>query len=243
MEIVIRALCTALLFLTTTSIAGIQPSGTRIIYPAAKREVTFTIANNATTPRLIQAWIDQGETDTQGKTAESPFIVTPPIFRIDPDKGQTLRIIFLGGDIPQDRESIFWLNILELQPTPAGKKQGENNVVQFTIRTRLKLFYRPEGLPGKPKDAISQIRWRIVPSGKEYRLECNNPSVFNISFHDIQLPGNAHNDENPLHGMCPSKGIAQFTLLSSPPPASGKIKLSIINDFGGFDEHEASYTH
>lgn len=137
---------------------------------------------------------------------------------------------------------MFWLNLLELQPTPAGKKAGDNNVVQFSIRTRIKLFYRPQGLPGNPGDAVSQLRWRVVQVGNEFQLQCDNPAAFNVSFHDIQLKGSTQNNENPLHGMCPAKGMAQFTLFNSVPSDGGKIMITAINDFGGFDENEANYS-
>ncbi|QOV69672.1 molecular chaperone [Citrobacter sp. BDA59-3] len=212
-----------------------------MIYPAAKREVTFKLTNNATTPRLIQAWIDRGDATVPDHASDAPFVVMPPIFRIDPDKAQTLRIMFPGGDVPQDRESVFWLNILELQPTPAGKKTGEENVVQFSIRTRLKLFYRPENLPGKPEEAVSQLRWRVVQAGKEQYLECGNPSAFSVSFHDVQFKSSTNNNAEPLHGMCPAKDTAQFPLSNSNLPEVGKIKITAINDFGGFDEHDAQY--
>jgi chaperone protein EcpD len=60
--------------------------------------------------------------------------------------------------VPQDRESVFWLNVLEIPPKPVGKA----NHIQLTVRSRLKLFYRPAGLAGSPKAAVAQLRWRLV---------------------------------------------------------------------------------
>lgn len=119
--IIHRILCLSIFFMSAASVAGIQPGSTRVIYPAAKREVTLQIMNHATMPRLIQAWIDRGDSDAPTATS-SPFFVTPPISRINPDKSQTLRITFIGGDVPGDRESVFWLNILELQPKTVNQK-------------------------------------------------------------------------------------------------------------------------
>jgi chaperone protein EcpD len=235
-------ICFTPLLLSFCLHAGIQPASTRIIYPAERKEVTFKITNNATTPRLIQTWIDIGDEEPQAKAANVPFLVMPPIFRIDPDRGQTLRILFLDGAVPPDRESVFWLNILELQPTPVGKKTGESNVVQFSIRTRIKLFYRPQGLPGSPDEAVKQLQWRVVKADKEQQLQCENPTAFNISFHNIQLQPPPKNNEELLNGMCPAKGTAQFTLQEPVPPGNGKITITTINDFGGFGEYDASYS-
>lgn len=94
--------------------------------------------NNAATPRLIQAWIDRGDSDPRTDTVPSPFFVTPPISRIGSHKGQTLRIAFIGGNVPSDHESVFWFNILELQPKYTEQKAEKSNVVQCSIRTPAK---------------------------------------------------------------------------------------------------------
>lgn len=241
MSFIHRILCLGLFFISAASVAGIQPGSTRVIYPAAKREVTLQIMNNATTPRLIQAWIDRGDSDSPA-SASSPFFVTPPISRIDPGKGQTLRITFIGGDVPSDRESVFWLNILELQPKTVGQKAGGNNVVQFPIRTRLKVFYRPEGLHGAPEDAINEVRWRVIPAGHNTILECENSTVFSISFQNIQLQGTPSHSQNPIHGMCPAKGSAQFLIPGAPSTKNGNMTVTEINDYGGFKEHRTHYS-
>ena len=51
------------------------------------------------------------------------------------EKGQSLRISFIGGEIPRDRESVFWVNILEVKPQPQGKKTGTANYIQFPVST------------------------------------------------------------------------------------------------------------
>lgn len=237
-HIITRGLILCLFFLSQMSLAGIQPGSTRIIYPAEKREVTLQIMNNAATPRLIQTWIDRGEQNSQPQTATSPFFVTPPISRLDPDRGQTLRIAYIGGDAPTDRESVFWLNILELQPKSKAQMEEKNNVVQFSIRTRIKVFYRPQGLPGRPEEAIDQVSWRIEHEGKDTLLECENASAFNVSFHDIRLGKNPLPNKDPIHGMCPAKGKAKFKTQDLIAAINQPITVVTINDYGGFEEHE-----
>ncbi len=83
----------AVLFIFMPAVhAGIQLDATRVIYPEGKKETTLGLKNEASEPRLIQAWVDAGE----GNEARPPFIIMPPIFRIDPGKGQSLRISFIG---------------------------------------------------------------------------------------------------------------------------------------------------
>lgn len=216
--------------------AGIQLHGTRVIYPAGKREVTLSMTNLSPAPRLLQAWVD-----ADGDKSDSiPFIVTPPIFRLDPDKGQTLRIMFTGGNIAQDRESVFWINVLEVQPKPTGHKAAAN-AIKVSIRSRLKLFYRPPGLPGSPEKAVSLLRWRLVQDGNGYAIECENPGAYNVSFNHVGLKKAPVNDEEKQSGMCPAKGKKNFLLTEAPNNVGGQLMLITIDDFGAYHDHEITY--
>ena len=95
--------------------AGIQIGRTRIIYDAAKKEVALPLTNSEKElPWLIQTWTDTGDGKTRG-----PFIVTPPLFRLDPQKEQSLRITWNGSPLPKDKESLFYLNVRTVPATAA----------------------------------------------------------------------------------------------------------------------------
>ncbi|WP_251677901.1 fimbria/pilus periplasmic chaperone [Escherichia coli] len=66
------------------------------------------------------------------------LLLPPPINRVDPGKGQTLRVTFTDLPLPTDRESVFWLNVLEI-PTRYEPKSNDN-YLQVAFRTRIKLF-------------------------------------------------------------------------------------------------------
>ncbi len=59
-------------------------------------------------------------------------------------KGQSWRLVFNGSRLPQDRESLFWFNLLDIPPEPKNGKT--DNYLQLAIRSRIKLFYRPAGV-------------------------------------------------------------------------------------------------
>jgi P pilus assembly chaperone PapD len=80
----------------------------------------------------------------QPEKDSAPFIVLPPIVRIEPGKGQSWRLVFNGSRLPQDRESLFWFNLLDIPPEP--KNGTAINYLQLAIRSRIKLFYRPAGV-------------------------------------------------------------------------------------------------
>lgn len=107
-------------------------------------------------PSMVQVWIDRGDPNSRADTANAPFLVTPPLVRIDPNKGQAFRVVFTGAELPKDRESIFWFNLLDVPPLP---KDADANVMQVAYRSRIKLFYRPEGLAGNPVKAAESLTW------------------------------------------------------------------------------------
>ncbi|WP_211454714.1 fimbrial biogenesis chaperone [Collimonas antrihumi] len=104
--------------------ADIVFSKTRAIYPMQEREITVTLSNeNATAPRLMQAWIDDGDINGAPEQIDVPFTLTPPVFRMEAGKSQALRVVYAREDgkgkaLPKDKESVFWLNVLAVPPRP-----------------------------------------------------------------------------------------------------------------------------
>lgn len=73
-------LATALLSLMLSAAhAGVIIGGTRIIFDGAKKETSLSVNNPDGTPYLIQSWIDVQE----GASGKMPFIITPPLYRLD----------------------------------------------------------------------------------------------------------------------------------------------------------------
>ncbi|MDH8489617.1 fimbria/pilus periplasmic chaperone, partial [Klebsiella pneumoniae] len=76
--------------------AGIVIGGTRVVYDGDKKEASASIRNpEKSGVYLVQTWVDNGE-----RRGKAPFIVTPPLFRINPGEENMLRIIRTGGNLP-----------------------------------------------------------------------------------------------------------------------------------------------
>ena len=235
-----RQLIRALLCLGIAGVVGnagaaIKVMGTRVIYPEAKREVTINLVNTEDAPRLVQAWVDSGDVSQSATSADAPFIVTPPITRIERGKSQALRLMFTGEALPGDREAVYWLNILEIPPRPNGESAEKSNHLQFAIRTRIKIFYRPKGLSGTPAEAHKGVAWRLLGSAGNHQIECTNSSSYNVSFSAISQAEGAKVIVNG--GMCPAKGSQRFPIK----PAfqnEQQLQISVVNDYGGIDIRE-----
>lgn len=189
-------------------------NGTRLIYNGDKKEASMTVTNTQDDVYLIQSWVDLGENNP----AKAPFIVTPPLFRLDGMKKNVIRVIRSGGDFPTDRESMFWLNVKAI---PSSTKK--NNVLTIAVKTRIKLIYRPSSVSGTPDEAARNLLW----SHQGSKLTVKNNSPFWITFQQVLFSGS----EIKEPGM-----VAPFSSLTMD-SSSGKgssVTWSIINDYGGF---------
>ncbi|MGL4683535.1 MAG: long polar fimbrial biogenesis chaperone LpfB [Hafnia alvei] len=213
------ACCLAFVFFTSNSFAGgVALSSTRVIYDGNKKEASLTVNNKSSNEEfLIQSWID----DING-SKKTPFIITPPLFKLNPTKNNVLRIVKTGDSLPADRESVYWINVKSIPAKSDDSK--DRNVLQIAVRTRLKLFYRPAGLTGSSMDGWSQLRFSRAGNGQ---LKVENPSAFNLTFNDLYANGT----EIKKAGMVPAKGSVSIDLPTKNVVVT-EVKYNIINDFG-----------
>ncbi|MBF4180419.1 fimbrial biogenesis chaperone, partial [Lelliottia nimipressuralis] len=85
--------------------AGLTVGGTRVVFFGNKKEVPLTVTNSQNSSvYLIRSWVESTD-----KAVKAPFIITPPLFRIDPGQENALRIAQSSNTLPQDKESLFWV--------------------------------------------------------------------------------------------------------------------------------------
>ncbi|MCX3308705.1 molecular chaperone [Pantoea vagans] len=174
--------------MTSSAFASVTIIGTRVIYPASEKEVTVRLDNRGDHPALVQAWIDNGNPDEAVDKINVPFVLLPPVFRMEANKGQTLRIVFTGANLPTDKESIFWLNVLDIPPR--DKSLSNQNQLQMAIRSRIKIFYRPVQFDtAQANKAASGLVWRH--GQKPNFLSATNNSPFYVNVSQINAEDNA----------------------------------------------------
>jgi len=244
MKSLLCAVRAALIALSLTAIAAnanVLIAGTRVVFSAQENEVTVRLTNDNSQPALVEAWIDDGDVNSTPDKANAPFLITPPLFRMEPQKDQSLRIIGTSAHLPADRESLFWLNVLEIPPKPSGMEMQGKNTLQFAIRSRLKLFYRPAHLPGDVLKAPELVTWKAVANGSDYALEVRNPTVYHITFVQLSLDvdGKHYTTDS---GMVDPLGTLRLPVkgLTHAPAAGTVVGYDIINDFGATASYKGS---
>lgn len=209
-----------LIAFTCKTYAGIVIGGTRVIYNSDKKEVSLSIHNSDSSPFLIQSWLDDTKNNASGN-GSVPFIVTPPLFRLNPDATNSLRIV-KTGNLPNDRESAYWLNIKSI---PATNPNAENEL-NISVNSRIKLFYRPANL--NASDASVAYK-KITFSRSGDKVYAHNPTAYYISFGELSVNGKKIN--NP--GMIEPHGKASWDIYEKTTSPSFNVTWSAINDYGG----------
>lgn len=231
------ALAGALTCFTSLADAGIMLGGTRVLYTEPSKEASIMVMNQGAQDIMIQSWI---EPDAKDGTQNVPFVVTPALSRLGGNKQQLLRIFYSGEHLPGDKESLFRLNVQEIP-----QKSKDDNSLQIAVRQRLKLFYRPAGLVGKPDEAPQQLHWRLVEQSGKAAVEVRNPTVFHVSFASVTLHSGSATYPVSVGMIAPGKtqvfnvqGLPAGKMLKST-----TVEFNSINDYGGHDTHSSKLSH
>lgn len=215
--------------------AAIVVQGTRVVFPEKNHEVTLKVSNTSTDPVVVQSWVDDGRANVLPEDLQVPFIVAPAVSRVDPGSTSVLRINATQPQLPADRESLFWLNVLETPP----RSLTDETVLQFAFRTRIKLFFRPASLPSDAARAADSLTWKLIPQ-KEAKgaalsaIEVTNPTPYYVSFGRVEARFKQKSFPAGT-GMVEPFGKARFVLSSLLPqtPSSAFVHYEVINDYGG----------
>lgn len=231
--------CGMFLWWSISAQASVVIDATRLIYAAKEREVSLRLSNQGQQAALVQAWIDDGNPDAKPDDVDVPFVVMPPMVRINPGKGQSLRIAYSSSSsVPKDRESVFWLNVLDVPPLPSAQL---SNHVQLAFRTRIKLFFRPVDLSGSATESAEKLHWNLLRSGKKTVLQVRNDGAFHVSFNSVEVKLNDGSSLKVESKMIAPKTSAEFVIEKalSASDVNASVVYEWINDYGSNVRNEA----
>ncbi|MBJ9212040.1 fimbria/pilus periplasmic chaperone [Citrobacter freundii] len=202
--------------------AGIVIYGTRIIYPAEKNEVLVQLMNQGERSSLVQSWIDDGDTSLPPEKIKVPFLLTPPVVKVAGDSGQQIKIKKMANMLPNNKESLFFLNVLDIPPNnpdSAGK-----NVLKFAMQNRIKLFYRPKGISPVNKHTFQKLSMKR--SGSIYSIK--NDAANWITVTEVKANNVKINNESIMLAPLSSADVALKNTNAN------NYKITIIDDHGNY---------
>lgn len=213
--------------------AGFGINATRLIFPQDAGNISVSVRN---TQPALSYLVQTALSKTQNGRETTPFTVTPPLFRLEPNSVNQIRITGDGAALPKDRESVFYFHATAIpaSKTPVANQPttGVQGAAQFGVGSIIKLFYRPAGLASTSTAAQKSLQFAKVNNG----LQVNNPSPYFVNLAGLTFAGQPIKLETPEALM-----IAPFGAHTYPTSVKrGAIEWLTINDQGGVDAFKHS---
>lgn len=217
----------------TAQAGGISLGGTRLIFDGAGDAATMSVNNGSASTWLMRFWVspygemaDKAAAQGDAKNDSMPFVVTPPLYRLDPQGVVQLRVNRVSDTLPADRESVYYMNSLAIPPKKGekGYSKAVQSGLQFAVNTRIKLIYRPAAL--KDDAAVKALPGKLMVSADGKTLSVKNPTPYYITM--VSLAVNGKGVAADMDTM-----VAPFSTLSVPlTTAHGKLSYSTVDDHG-----------
>lgn len=211
----------------SSKIFSLHLGATRVVYNPDSSGEKLTVINDHDYPILVQS-----EVLAEDQKSRAPFVVTPPLFRLDALQSSRLRIVRTGGSFPADRESLQWVCVKGIPPKEGDKWAEEANKsksadkvslqVELSVSSCIKLFVRPSSVKGGPEDVAGNVTWQKAGN----KLKGNNPTPFFINLSELKMGGK---EVNERHYIAPFSSY-EYSL---PAGATGKVQWQVITDYGG----------
>ncbi|WP_267478658.1 molecular chaperone [Photorhabdus laumondii] len=212
--------------ITSTQAERVGIDATRIIYRADSYAATALLRNSSKEAVYLMQ-VTVSSIPDGSKTA--PFLVTPPLFRMEPGSQNQVRIIKTGQALPADRESLFWFTAqaipLSTESNNLSSKQSSGGVQ--VLANTIKLMYRPSGLPVAPEKGFGALRFKTTAEG----ITITNPSPYYITFTSLKVGGQELMTKQQKENM-----VSPFSTLFLPLKGvhyPAKVSWTVINDLGG----------
>ncbi len=208
--------------------AGVSLDRTRIVLTGNENSASVNLKNTSPDiPFLAQSWVE----NENGQKISSPLVALPPLQRLDGAQKGVVRITKTAevGLLPQDRESLFYLNVREIPPVP---KQA--NVLQMAMQSRIKLFYRPSAIVPEKPGMVWQDQLVFKKQGNKFIV--NNPTPYYITI--ISLSNKLNGEDSDKLTTFPGLMVAPKASLDIPVKTSNvnQFYMMYVNDYGGHPE-------
>lgn len=217
--------------------ASVVMTNTRVIYPSDAKERTVQLTNNDTFPNVVQIWTDINNPESTPDNADGPFVTLPAIFKMEPKRGQLVRLIYSGDELPNDRESIFYLNFLQIPPV-SKDNLGENQMLVM-LKHRVKVFYRPTELTTHSAEIHKHMYFDVEYADNGIFVDIDNRSAFFASFVDMKITAGNQELKIPINMVEPkSKQTVEVKNQQFVLKYPIKVEFTLVNDYGGAVKNE-----
>ncbi|HGN9136508.1 TPA: molecular chaperone, partial [Providencia stuartii] len=158
---------------------GVGLNATRIIYNQGESSTSIGARNNTDINYLARFLVTK---NVDGTKSDTPFMVTPPLIKVDSGKSQEVKIHIKPNNLPTDRESVFYFSATMI---PATNGPINGTMLNIGYNNVIKLFYRPKNLSISQKEASEKLSIESTSTG----IKVINNSPYFISFSKLSVNG------------------------------------------------------
>lgn len=209
----------ALFFIFPTySQSSIEINKDKFIFIESVNQEIIEINNKANNYYFIQSWVTHYDKENSN---EIPFMVTPPLFKIEKNETFSLKIFKKDEIKERDRETLYRINIKRI---PILLNSDNNkNMLHVSINSVYNLIYRPISIEKDAKDAYKKIEFL---KNKNNEFIINNPTPYFIALSSVYF--------NRILIVNESKTIPPFKKYNTKKiiSESGYVKWKIFNQHG-----------
>ncbi len=206
--------------LLTQKYYGLRLGTTRVIYKEDAPSTSFWIMNEKEYPILVQTQVYNDD-----KSSKAPFIVTPPILKVESNARTRLKVIPTSNLFNKNEESLYWLCVKGVPPLNDNESNNKNNIttnlnVNVVTNSCIKLIYRPKTIDLTTMEIADKLKLER----KGNSIVIKNPTSSYVNIANIKSGNLSFNIPN---GYIEPFGYAQL-----PGGVHSKITLTILDDNG-----------
>ncbi len=173
------------LIFMSKSYSGVIFSGTRFVLNEKDNDLSITIRNKEGARFLIKSNIENDS--DENSNGEFGLISTPPLFTINGNSEQKIKIIKYGHDSTKSNEErLFRLNVSVI---PFSEKDSSlSNIVQIGIKYHFNIFYRSNRLNADNSSDFQRYKLKFMRESEG--LGILNESNYHIAIAELKVNGN-----------------------------------------------------
>ncbi|MEF1218542.1 fimbria/pilus periplasmic chaperone, partial [Photobacterium damselae] len=150
------------------------------------------------------------------------------------EQTQIVRIMKITESLPNDKESIFWLNVQEIPPV----SDSESNVMVVAVNTKVKLIYRPEQIKNERLNAESLLI--VEKNGNQLVLK--NPTPYYFAAVDLKINGiqKVKLNKGLMNKIGMIEPFSSITLTGLNADKGDSMTIDTIDDYGAINSYKIS---
>ena len=206
--------------------AVVNAEKTRVVFNSGSIAESLSLVNSEKEPVVVQVWTDNGDPTVSPDQVHTPVVINPPVFKMKPGEIRNIRLLLVSaGSLPQDRESVYWLNIYQIPPNTETQHKGEKKIV-LPLKIRMKVFVRPEKIGELQENDAQKLQFSIDREPGNKTLLIQNPTPWHLTLSSFR------SGKTALPGVMVAPFTSERVEIPADKTLADKVEYDVINDNG-----------